>query len=483
MNRQASGHPGEIGPGFLVATGVILAAGLSVYGLAWWLGVHPGIQSALLRGVLTAAAGCATWMILIRTSRDAATRAFLTALVGGMIIRMILYGAILAVSALQGTVHLTALILALLGSHLAYQSAEILAVYRSPRRRGSVTVGALLLVAALVLAGLPARAEASGPAAPGGDTSVASDVARAGGDGEAAPGVDPGLAGEQHQAQSRVEDDEQPEGEQHGEGEKHEFDIVHHIADGSELDTPIGIVHLPTDWTVGGIDLAPTKHVVWMWIASFFLVVFVFIARRSTGLVSHGLGNALESLVVFIRDEVARKNIPHSPDKFTPYLCSLFFFILACNLTGLLPFGATATGNLNLTGALAFLSLLLIQGSGIRQNGLVGHVKAFCPIPSGVPGWLLPMYIPIIVVVEIVGIFAKPLALALRLFANMTAGHVVILSLIGIIFILQTVLVSPAIIAFALFIYCLEVFIGFVQAYIFAMLTALFIGFSQHPMH
>ena len=99
------------------------------------------------------------------------------------------------------------------------------------------------------------------------------------------------------------------------------------------------------------------------------------------------------------------------------------------------------------------------------------------------PGWLLPIYVPIILVVEFIGIFVKPMALALRLFANMVAGHVVILSLLGMIFILQTHFVIPASVGFALFIYCLEVFIAFVQAYIFTMLTALFLGMSQHPLH
>ena len=124
-----------------------------------------------------------------------------------------------------------------------------------------------------------------------------------------------------------------------------------------------------------------------------------------------------------------------------------------------------------------------LGAAGILNNGIGGHLKALCPIPEGIPGWILPLYVPIIIVVELVGVVAKPIALTLRLFANMVAGHVVILSLLGLIFILETIYVAPASVAFALFIYCLEIFVALIQAYIFTMLTALFIGMSQHPAH
>jgi F-type H+-transporting ATPase subunit a len=423
-----------------------------VTALAWWWDSPRGVTRALLWGVLAPAAGTVSWIVPLRVTFHKGGNAFLGALIGGLAFRMILYGAILLVAGILGGVDLPVLMVVLFGSHLAYQTAEILAVHVGRRARETgrirppapaVTLALVVLAAALAFPA-PARA------------------------------TEQPVGEETHAEETHAEE---------AHAEEHGFDILHHVVDGHEMETPFGVIHLPQGWVVAGIDFAPTKHVVWIWIAAATVLVFIMVGVRSTGMVSRGLGNAIEAVVVFIRDEVAGKNIGHHPEKFTPYLCSLFFFILFCNLLGLVPFGATATGNLNVTAGLALLSLILIQGAGIRENGLLAHLKALCPIPEGVPGWLLPLYVPIIIAVEIVGIFAKPIALALRLFANMTAGHVVILSLIGLIFILESHLVAPISVAFALFIYCLEIFVGLVQAYIFTMLTALFIGMSQHPAH
>ncbi len=149
-----------------------------------------------------------------------------------------------------------------------------------------------------------------------------------------------------------------------------------------------------------------------------------------------------------------------------------------CNLLGLVPWGATATGNIGVTAALAGMAFLMIQWAGIREYGVIGHFKNL--IPSGLPAWLLPIMIP----VEILGMFTKPFALCIRLFANMTAGHVVILSLFGLIFILKQVWVGVVLsVPFALFINGIEILVGVLQAYIFTMLTSLFIGMSAHPQH
>jgi F-type H+-transporting ATPase subunit a len=155
----------------------------------------------------------------------------------------------------------------------------------------------------------------------------------------------------------------------------------------------------------------------------------------------------------------------------------VFFFILFCNLLGLIPFAATATGNVSVTAALAIMSLIMIQVGGIREHGLKHHLQNL--IPHGIPSWLLPIMIP----VEIMGQFTKPFALCIRLFANMTAGHIVILSFLSMIFILKSIFVSPISVFFALFISLLELFVAFLQAYIFTMLTSLFIGMSIHPQH
>jgi len=256
--------------------------------------------------------------------------------------------------------------------------------------------------------------------------------------------------------------------------------IMHHIRDAHELEIPfLPDVRIPLpEWHAFGMDLSITKHVVMMWIVSaILLLVFGLVARRAGGgRVPGRLQSALEVMIIFIRDEVARKAIGPGADRYVSYLLTTFFFILSCNLLGLIPGLATATGNISVTASLAILAFLMIQFSGIREYGLVKHFKNL--VPSGLPGWLvLPMF-----GVEFISMFVKPFALCVRLFANMMAGHVVILAFISLIFILGVVAV-PVAIFFALFVHLLELLIGTLQAYIFTMLTASFIGMSAHPAH
>jgi F-type H+-transporting ATPase subunit a len=268
----------------------------------------------------------------------------------------------------------------------------------------------------------------------------------------------------------------------HGGGHGEAFDageqILHHITDSQTLWLPVvGDVHLPT-LHLGPYDLPITKHVVMMWVASVILLLILWLATRTRRRVPHGIQNVMEMIVVFVRDELARKNISHHADRFVPYLLSTFVFILACNLLGLVPLGATPTGNIGVTAGLAGMAFIMIQMAGIREFGLVGHFRNL--VPQGMPVWLLPIMIP----VEFLGMFAKPFALCVRLFANMTGGHVVILSLFSLVFILKKVWVGAVLsVPFALFINGIELLVAFLQAYIFAMLTALFIGMSVHPQH
>lgn len=256
--------------------------------------------------------------------------------------------------------------------------------------------------------------------------------------------------------------------------------ILHHITNSHELELPIvGVVKLPhfDPIHIGGltVDLSPTKHVVMMWFVAVLLVlVFGLIARPR--LVPRGLYNFLESIVVFIREEVVRPNFGELTDRYINYFLTIFWFILFMNLLGLIPYGATATGNIAVTATLAVITFLVTQYTAIRSQGLGGFLKH---LTGGVHWMLWPIMVP----VELVGLFTKPFALAVRLFANMTAGHVVILSLLGLIFVLKTYFVAPVSIAFALFIYVLELFVGFLQAYIFTMLSALFIGMGLHHAH
>lgn len=245
--------------------------------------------------------------------------------------------------------------------------------------------------------------------------------------------------------------------------------ILHHI-----LDSKIVDIH------VAGYDFSITRHVIMMWIAAaFLLLVFGAAARRAKDPVPRGARNLLEILMLFIRDEVARKSMGHHGDRFVGYLMTTFFFILTCNLMGLIPGLATATGNISVTAALAFVAFLMIQWGGIREFGFFGHFKHLAP--SGLPLWLVPL----MVFVEFLGMLIKPFALCIRLFANMMAGHVVILALISLIFILADFwfIAAPFAVFFALFIDVLEILVAFIQAYIFTMLTAQFIGMSVHPAH
>lgn len=284
------------------------------------------------------------------------------------------------------------------------------------------------------------------------------------------------------QAGSAAHAESAAHGAAHGGGHGGEFDagesIFHHISDSQTLELPlVGEVHLPT-LHLGPYELPITKHVVMMWVVCVVIVLLLWLANRRRRMVPRGVQNLMEVVVVFVRDEMARKNIGPHGDRFVSYLLSTFVFILLCNLLGLIPYGATATGNIGVTAGLAIMAFIMIQWAGIREYGFVKHFKNL--VPHGMPIWLLPIMIP----VEILGMLAKPFALCVRLFANMTAGHVVILSLISLVFILKSAWVGAILsVPFALFISGIELLVAFLQAYIFTMLTSLFIGMSAHPQH
>lgn len=255
--------------------------------------------------------------------------------------------------------------------------------------------------------------------------------------------------------------------------------IMHHVLDARELDfSPFGIIHLP-QLHLFGIDISITKHVVFMWLALVILVVtFIFVAKAyKKSLIPRGITNLTEVLIVFVRDEIARPTIGKGNERFLPYLLTVFFFILTCNFLGLIPYGSTATSNIAVTATLATISFIVIQVGGMMKNGVFGYFKGL--IPHGIPMWLFP----IMIVVELLGLLTKPFALTIRLFANMTAGHIVILALLGLIFILHTYVVVPVSISFALFIFLLEILVALLQAYIFTMLSSLFIGMAVHQEH
>lgn len=235
------------------------------------------------------------------------------------------------------------------------------------------------------------------------------------------------------------------------------------------------------------VDFSITKHLFFAWMGMFVLLAaFLPIAGRY----KKGIGtetaprgkfhNAMEALIVFVRDDIVRPSLGDKADKYFPYLLTVFLFILTCNFLGLLPFGATATSNLMVTATLALFTFVYTMMAGTKDYWK--HIFW----PPGIPVLVKPILIP----VEILGLFTKPFALAIRLFANMTAGHLVILSLIGLIFSF-TKLFGPAVgygvvpisVAFSLFIFLLEILVAIIQAYVFTMLSALFIGMAIVEHH
>jgi F-type H+-transporting ATPase subunit a len=255
--------------------------------------------------------------------------------------------------------------------------------------------------------------------------------------------------------------------------------IMHHITDSHEIEIPFTHSSIPLPrFHIGGFDLSITKHVVMMWIACIILFVLARLAaRRVADPVPSGWRNAFEVLIKYLRDEIVRKAIGHDADRYLPYLLTCFFFIWTCNLLGLIPSMSTPTSNIAVTAALAILAFIVIQAAGMVKFGVVTHLKNV--VPGGLPLWLYPIMIP----VEILSLLTKPFALCIRLFANMTAGHVVIIGLISLIFILQSAWVAAVSVPFTLFIFVLELLVCFIQAFIFTTLVATFIGMSVHPSH
>jgi F-type H+-transporting ATPase subunit a len=238
------------------------------------------------------------------------------------------------------------------------------------------------------------------------------------------------------------------------------------------------------------IDLSPSKNVVFLLLAGVLCILtFVMVGRTFRRMerdqAPSGFANAVEAMVLFFRDQVVRANIGHGADRFTPFILTLFFFILYMNLLGLVPFGTSATSSLSVTAALAFLSLLWIEVAGFRELGPRGYARTIFYAPRGLHPVGQAIMLLIMTPVEAMGKLTKPFALAIRLFANMTAGKILIFALLGLVFVFADATaarwgVAGGAVLMAAAITLLKVFISFLQAFIFAMLTAVFIGLIRH---
>jgi F-type H+-transporting ATPase subunit a len=220
--------------------------------------------------------------------------------------------------------------------------------------------------------------------------------------------------------------------------------------------------------------------------AALMLLILPLIARRATrDHVARGwFNNMMEAMILFIRDQVARPAIGgHGADAFLPYLWTLFFFILFNNLLGLIPGMASATGNINVTAVLAAMTLGTVILAGMREMGFVGFWIGIVP-HLDVPWWLKPPLWGLMFVIEVAGLLIRHIVLAVRLFANMFAGHVVLAVILGFILLAHGFLFYPVMAASVvgvILLSLLELFVAFLQAYIFTFLSALFIGSAVHP--
>jgi F-type H+-transporting ATPase subunit a len=274
--------------------------------------------------------------------------------------------------------------------------------------------------------------------------------------------------------------------------------ITPHITDGDHLEVPWILppfykeVHLP-HWApvhVGPLtlDLSPTKHVIFMLLGATLAAVLLVGAARSSGRMHaeagrpRGFAAGIEAMALYLRNEVVLPNVGHHGEKYVPFALTLFFFILMCNLLGMLPWGATATGNISVTATLALLTFLVVEGAGIRANGL-GYLGTLFYWNKELPLYMrIPMFF-IMSPVEMIGKLTKPFALAIRLFANMTAGHIVLLAIIGLIFTFKSWAIAGAPVLLAVAISLLELFVSFLQAFIFTLLTSVFIGQIREAHH
>jgi F-type H+-transporting ATPase subunit a len=278
------------------------------------------------------------------------------------------------------------------------------------------------------------------------------------------------------------------------------IDIAHHIGNSHEIETPFGLIHLPDNWkiplgtTAAGqpryLDLSPTKHLVFLVLSAVLVTLIMILSARAVaraqagGKPPRGFAGAMEAMVLWVRQEVVLPNVGHHGEGYAPYLLTIFFFILAMNLLGLLPWGATATSNISVTAALAILAFIVIEVTGMRTLGFKGYMNTIFYLPPGLPGGpggavLKVLLLVVMTPIELIGKLAKPFALAVRLFANMTSGHVLVLALLGLTFLFQSYLVGVGASLLATGVMILEVFVAFLQAFVFTLLTAVFIGLMR----
>lgn len=233
-----------------------------------------------------------------------------------------------------------------------------------------------------------------------------------------------------------------------------------------------------------------SNHVVMVVLVALVLLVIIPRAIRAPKLVPRGLQNLLESICVYLRDQMARPLLGPDTDRYIGFLWTVFFFVLALNLAAMIPvekfvglatgrrshFGGPATANIWITGALAVITFIMTHVNGIRRHGLVGY---FAHLAPAAPRWILPMIYPL----ELFGLFVRPFTLAIRLFANIVAGHMILGTILGLVFIFKNLGVASISVAACVALSFLELLVAFIQAYIFTFLSALYIASAVGDEH
>ncbi|MEN6575770.1 MAG: F0F1 ATP synthase subunit A [Phycisphaerales bacterium] len=247
---------------------------------------------------------------------------------------------------------------------------------------------------------------------------------------------------------------------------------------------PLFTVHL------GSWPVVVSNHAAMVGAATLILLVGIPLAARSPRLVPRGLQNLVESICVFLREEMARPLLGSHADRYIGFLWTAFFFILTLNLVAMIPtekvislvtgrrshFGGPATANIWITGALAIVSFVMTHVWGIRQHGLIGYLAHLAP-PA--PAWLMPLIYPL----ELLGLFVRPFSLAIRLFANIVAGHMVLGTILGLVFIFKNLGVASVSVVACVALSFLELLVAFIQAYVFTFLSALYIALATGSEH
>jgi F-type H+-transporting ATPase subunit a len=270
-------------------------------------------------------------------------------------------------------------------------------------------------------------------------------------------------------------------------GEKEQIDFMHHVQDSREWELPWTTIHFPAPGTyrLGPIDFTPTKFVVFLALAGLLTLATLLggaaLAHKAEpGVTAGKRHNAIEAMVLFIRNEVVMPNIGHGGEKFAPFVCTLFFFIMFANLLGLIPFGASATASISVTAALALITFLVVEVGAIVAKGPAHWLHTVWMKPKGMHPVMGVGMALFLLPLEILSKIVRPVALSIRLMANITAGHIVLLALISLIFVFGSWAVVIGPVFMAVCITFLEIFVAFLQAFIFAILTSVFIGLVRH---